>query len=232
MINCNKLKVFIPFMLIYLFTASTSFSKMSVYYLQLKNTGEKISCRNLILDEDSFKCSRNNALYLYNTSMVENVSYNKSTIYPYDRTIRLTETDLSTKDCDFIKSHIPGPLFLERTPEIYLFIGSMFETGKCTTQNNPKAMHYYQKAGRLGKKRFDILQRKIKAQVQPQHAKVATEYLVTLQKESDLRRIQKVADTQVCEAECRYRLENDAKVEKKFRINLQCFNDCMDTKGY
>ena len=216
-----------------LLTASTSFSNTPVYYMHLKDTGEKVICLNLLLDEDSFRCTIDNAIYIYNIDIVKSVTYNKSTIYPYDRTVRLTEEVLFSKDCDFIKKSLPGPLFLERTQEVYLFVGLMFEHGKCATQSNDKAFSYYQKAGELGRPKFYALQEKLKAnEPKPKKAAIDTEFLVTLQKESDIKRIEKAAQTKICNVECSYKLESDMKVEDKFRINQQCFDDCMHVNGF
>ena len=216
-----------------LLTASTSFSNTPVYYMHLKDTGEKVICLNLLLDEDSFRCTIDNAIYIYNIDIVNSVTYNKSTIYPYDRTVRLTEDVLLKKDCDFIKRNLPGSLFLERTPEVYLFVGLMFEYGKCATQSNDKAFQYYQKAGAQGRQKFYALQEKLKAnEPMVEKAVIDREFLVTLQRESDIKRIEKAAQTKVCNVECSYKLESDMKVEEKFRVNQQCFDDCMHVNGF
>lgn len=229
----NKIYVIFPLFLSLLLSMSTSFSATPVFYMHLKTTGEKIDCDNLLLDEDSFKCSIDKATYIYSTDIVNKVTYNKTIIYPYDRGVRLTEEVLFNKDCNFIKKNISGPLLLERTPEIFLFVGLMFESGKCATQSNENAFSYYQKAGNLGKQNFNALQEKLKAN-EPTLKKgvVDANLLITLQQESDLKRIKKDAQVRICNVECSYKLESDMKVEDKFRVNQQCFNDCMRVNGF
>ncbi len=88
------------------------------------------------------------------------MSFNGETIYPYDDSIELSESDLYEKDCDYLIKTIKSPLMLEENPDIFILVGTMYEKGICTRQNIQQAFTYYRRAGEDGMKKYADLRRK------------------------------------------------------------------------
>ncbi len=130
------------------------------FELTVVNTRQIISCDKLRLVPGSFRCKRGDVTYKYQEAAIESVSFNGETIYPYDDSIELSESDLYEKDCDYLIKTIKSPLMLEENPDIFILVGTMYEKGICTRQNIQQAFTYYRRAGEDGMKKYADLRRK------------------------------------------------------------------------
>lgn len=135
--------------------AGSAYAWSSEYLITMTKTSEQQYCNKVALKEDQIKCSTNGAAYLYSKTMVESIQYEGKTVFPYESPIKLTVDDLATRDCITLLKAIKGPLLLEKTEDIYLIVGKMYEKGICTDKNFDLAKQYYQKAGTLGRAAFE-----------------------------------------------------------------------------
>lgn len=135
--------------------ADNEYAWSSEYLITMTNTGEQQYCNKVTLKEGQIKCSINRAAYLYKTKMVESIQFEGKIVFPYENPIELTVDDLATHDCNTLLAAIKGPLLLEKTDNIYLIVGKMYEKGICSDKNFALATQYYQKAGTLGRAAFD-----------------------------------------------------------------------------
>lgn len=132
----------------------------SGFQLIVVNTHQSISCDKVRLDPESFRCKRGDMTYQYDAAAIEKVVFNGETIYPYDNSVKLTESDLYEKDCDYLINTIKSPLILEDNPDIFILVGTMYEKGICTRQNVQQAFTYYRRAGKPGMKKYADLRRR------------------------------------------------------------------------
>ena len=130
------------------------------FQLLVANSNQQISCEKVRLDPGSFRCKRGEVTYRYQADAIEAVSYNGETIYPYDTSLKLTEQDLYTRDCDYLVDKLKCPLILENNPNVFILVGTMYEKGICTEQNIQKAYTYYRKAGKPGMKKYADLRKR------------------------------------------------------------------------
>lgn len=131
------------------------------YTLTAINTHQSISCDRLRLDTDSFKCKRGDVTYKYKAEAIETVTYQGEVIYPYNKSVTITEADLHDKDCDFLIENLRCPLLLEANADIFIVVGTMYEQGICTKKNTQKAYYYYRRAGKQGMKKYAALRKKM-----------------------------------------------------------------------
>lgn len=143
-----------------LVTAMPAAAGSSGFQLVVVNTHQTISCDKLRLDPDVFRCKRGDMTYTYDRNAIETVSFKDETIYPYDNSVKLTESDLYEKDCDYLIETIKSPLILEDDPDIFILVGTMYEKGICTRQNVQQAYTYYRRAGKPGMKKYTDLRRR------------------------------------------------------------------------
>lgn len=130
------------------------------FQLIVVSTHQTISCDKLRLDPGSFRCKRDDTTYRYDENAIEQVTYKGETIYPYDDSVKLTESDLYNKDCDYLIKSIKSPLILEDNPDIFILVGTMYEKGICTRQSVQQAYTYYRRAGKPGMKKYADLRRR------------------------------------------------------------------------
>jgi TPR repeat protein len=130
------------------------------FQLSVANSDQRISCEKVRLDPGSFRCKRGDMTYRYQADAIEAVSYNGERIYPYDTSLKLTEQDLYTRDCDYLIDKLKCPLMLENNPNVFILVGTMYEKGICTEQNIQKAYTYYRKAGKPGMKKYADLRKR------------------------------------------------------------------------
>ena len=98
--------------------------------------------------------------YRYKAEAIESVTYRDEQVYPYDRSLELTEQDLYTKDCDYLIEKLKCPLILENNQNVFILVGTMYEKGICTRQNIQQAYTYYRKAGQAGMKKYADLRKR------------------------------------------------------------------------
>ena len=132
----------------------------SAFQLIVINTHQTISCDKLRLDPGSFRCKQGDTTYKYDANAIETVTFNGESIYPYDSSDQLSESDLYEKDCEYLIEIIKSPLILEDNPDIFILVGTMYEKGICTRQNIQQAYTYYRRAGKPGMKKYNDLRRR------------------------------------------------------------------------
>ena len=211
------------------YTANSMVYANDIFYMKEINIETLTECKILRLKYDKFSCKKDGANYVYNKNMVEYVKYKGIKIYPYDNTVRISEDDIFNKDCDYILKNITGPLNLERDSQSLVLVGMMYENGICISKNSNMAIKYYKSAGQKGQNKYYALQKKLKEQESDTPTKkINNEMLITLQQESDVKRMKKEMQTKICKNECSL----EYSTRDKYRYDQQCFSDCMAHNGF
>lgn len=186
------------------------------FQIIFKSSEEPAFCGNVLLKNNTFKCSDRSSAYIYAAETVKSVRYNGEQIYPFAATKQVSPENIAPENCDEIFESISGPLLLQKDQYSYFILAKMLEQGICVNKNINKARDYYRLSGIYGQADYRRL-------VADSRVRIDEGVARTIQEDANRKRELMAQWAAKCQQECTF----DDNVENKYRYSKKCYNDCM-----